>query len=101
MATSIPSLRALTTVLVAGLFTLIASSVTYAHWDRYGGWGHRGWYGGWHRGWPGGWGWRGGIVIGPPLIYRPPPRIYYYPPPVYYYVPPPAYYGWPGYYPRY
>src|SRR4051794_20245853 len=99
MATSSRLLRALTTLVAAGMLIFVAPSVTYAHWDRYGGWRYGG---GWHGGWHGGWGWRGGIVIGPPVIYRPPPPIYYIPPPVYYYYgPPPAYYAPPGYYPRY
>jgi hypothetical protein len=85
-------LRTLATLMVAGLFTLLVPSVTYAHWDRHG-WRHGGWRGGWH----GGWGFRGGVVIGPPVIYRRPPVIYYPPPPVYYYGPPQGYYGWPRY----
>ncbi len=66
-----------------------------------GGWGWHGGGGGWNGG--GGWGWhggrwaccwRGGVFIGLPPVYVPPPA--YYPPP--YYPPPPAYYP-PPYYP--
>src|SRR4051812_16361748 len=112
MATPSRFLRAVATIVAAGMFTLSVPSVSYAHWDRYGhgGWRHGdGWRGGWGGGRQGGWGWGGGIVIGPPLIYRPPPPVYYAPPPAYYYAPPPtyyyapppAYYGRQGYYQRY
>jgi hypothetical protein len=80
-----------------------------AHADWHGGGGHGGgWHGGgWHGGWAGwhggGWGWhggqwnccwRGGVFIGLPPVYAPPPVYYppYYPPP--YYAPTPYPYGY-------
>src|ERR1039458_6155912 len=72
---------------------LVAAAPAHAQWHGGGGGGGRhggggGWHGGgggWHGG--GGWRpgccWRGGIFLGPPIVYAPPP-VYYAPPPVYY-----------------
>jgi len=58
---------------------------------------------GWHHGWYGGPRFVGGVYIGapvyygpPPAYYAPPPPVYYAPPPVYYAPPPPAYYAPPA-----
>src|SRR4051794_37734494 len=85
-------------IAAATTMVLLAPSLAHADWHRHGWHQGGGWHGGSHRSWPGGWGWGGGIVIGPPVIYRPPPVVYYVPPPAYYYAPPPAYSILPGYY---
>jgi hypothetical protein len=92
MGTIFRLVRIAAVVAPLGAPALLTPSPSHADWHGQGGWHGRGWHGGPHRGWYGhpGWygGWRGGVFIGPPVIYRRPPV--YYPPPIYY--PPPGYY---------
>ena len=48
---------------------LLTPAPAQAWWGRHG-YGY-GWHGGW-AGWHGGWGWRGGVVIGAPVVVTPP-----------------------------
>jgi len=108
-----PSARIWVTAALAACLLTLASPAARAAWHgggggwHGGGWHGGGWHGGgWHGGgWRGGWGWRGGgwgccwgggVFVGIPPIYAPPP-VYYPPPPAYYPYYPPYGYFWRGY----